>query len=107
MLLGVAAALKYSNAIFALGALPLALAASPRRWRSGLAYVAGGVATVAILAGPWLVLMGRGFGNPVFPLFNAWFKSPHAPQANTFAGRFAIADCGPAPAFPVELVAPG
>ncbi len=107
LLFGVAGALKYSNAIFALAALPLALVASPRRGRAGLAYVAGGVAAVALLAGPWLVLMGREFDNPVFPLFNAWFKSPHAPQANMFAGRFAIADIGAALAFPFELVAPG
>ncbi|HZE59504.1 MAG TPA: glycosyltransferase 87 family protein [Burkholderiales bacterium] len=107
LLFGVASALKYSNAIFALAALPLALAASPRRWRAGLAYVAGGVAAVAIIGGPWLVMMWREFGNPVFPLFNAWFKSPHAPQANMFAGRFAIADIGAALAFPFELVAPG
>ena len=107
LLFGVASALKYSNAVFALAALPLALAASPRRWRAGLAYVAGGIAAVAVLAGPWLVLMGREFGNPVFPLFNAWFKSPHAPQANIFAGRFAIADLGAALAFPFELIAPG
>ncbi len=107
LLFGVASALKYSNAVFALAALPLALAASSRRWRAGLAYVAGGIAAVAVLAGPWLVLMGREFGNPVFPLFNAWFKSPHAPQANMFAGRFAIADLGAALAFPFELIAPG
>jgi hypothetical protein len=107
LLFGAASALKYSNAVFALAALPLALAASPRRWRAGLTYVAGGVAALAVLAGPWLVLMGREFGNPVFPLFNGWFKSPHAPQANMFAGRFAIADLGAALAFPFELVAPG
>src|SRR5437763_801891 len=32
LLFGAASALKYSNAVFALAALPLALAASPRRW---------------------------------------------------------------------------
>jgi hypothetical protein len=110
VLFGVASALKYSNAIFALAALPLAFAA-PRdggasRLRAGLAYALGGAAAVAVLAGPWLVLMWREFGNPVFPLLNAWFQSPHAPPANMFAGRFAPQDLWAAAAFPFRLIAP-
>jgi hypothetical protein len=101
LLFGVACAAKYSNAIFALAALPLLLSR-----RSFIAYVAGGVAAVAVLAGPWAALMWQEFGNPVFPLFNGWFKSPHAPQANMFAGRFALQDLWAVAAFPFQLIAP-
>ena len=50
------------------------------------AYVAGGALAVAVLAGPWLALMMREFGNPVFPLMNAWFQSPDAPPVNLVSG---------------------
>jgi hypothetical protein len=100
LLFGAAAALKYSNAIFALAAFPLALALG---LRAGLAYVAGGVLAVAALAGPWLVLMWREFGNPVFPLLNAWFQSPHAPAAHLVHLRFAPQDLAAAAAFPFRM----
>ncbi len=84
-LLGAAAALKYSNAVYGVAALVL-LIGRPRR--AALAYVAGGAAAVALLAGPWLLLLLREFGNPVFPLFNAWFGSPYAPPVNLVNARF-------------------
>jgi hypothetical protein len=110
LLFGSAAALKHSNALFALAAFPLALAL-PRvrgaaRARAGLAYAAGGVLAVAVLAGPWMALMAREFGNPVFPLLNGWFQSPHAPAVNAAGGRFAIPDLWSALAFPFQLIAP-
>ncbi|HUJ85896.1 MAG TPA: hypothetical protein VLX30_03485 [Burkholderiales bacterium] len=94
VLFGTAAALKYSNAVFALAALPL-VAAMPgargaARWRSCLGYAAGGALALAVLAGPWLVLMLREFGNPVFPLMNAWFRSPDAPPFNLASERFGV-----------------
>ena len=64
LLFGAAAALKYSNAIYALAALPLAFSGGRR---AAAAYVAGGAAAVALLAGPWLFLMWREFGHPFYP----------------------------------------
>src|SRR5207247_9788063 len=68
-LFGAAAALKYSNAVYALAALPLALAmpglAGAARLRACSAYVLGGAAAVGLLAGPWFALRMRGFGSPV------------------------------------------
>lgn len=63
-LFGAAAALKYSNAIYALAALPLAFSGGRR---GAAAYAAGGAAAVALLAGPWLALMWREFGHPFYP----------------------------------------
>jgi hypothetical protein len=107
-LFGAAAALKYSNAIFALAALPLALAmpglAGGSRLRAFLAYIVGGAVAVGVLAGPWFVLMYREFGNPVFPLMNAWFHSPYAPAVNAVAERFTPRDWIAALCFPFRMV---
>ena len=64
VLFGAAAALKYSNAIYALAAAPLALLAGRR---AAASYVAGGALAVAALAGPWLWLLAREFGQPFYP----------------------------------------
>lgn len=111
LLFGAAAALKYYNAIFALSALPLVLALSAERsWHARLravfAYAAGGAAALALLAGPWMMLMWREFGNPVFPLLNGWFRAPDAPAVNMFAGRFALHGVQGALAFPFRLITP-
>lgn len=109
ILFGLAAALKYSNAVFALAALPLA-AAMPgvrgaARWRTGLGYAAGGALAVALMAGPWLVMLAREFGNPVFPLFNAWFRSPYWPPVNLVSDRFTLDGVTAALAFPFRMIA--
>jgi hypothetical protein len=108
-LFGAAAALKYSNAIFALAALPLALAMpglSPgARLRAGLGYAGGGALALALLAGPWFALMFREFGNPVFPLMNAWFQSPYAPAVNMVSERFTPEGFAEALALPLGMVA--
>lgn len=102
LLFGAAAALKYSNAVYALAALPLAIA-----MRGGFAYLIGAAAAVTVLAGPWLLLMLREFGNPVFPLFNGWFRSPHALEINLINERFAVRDPAALLAFPFRMAALG
>ncbi len=109
VLFGLASALKYTNAVFALAALPLA-AAMPgvrgaARWRTGLGYAAGGALAVAVMAGPWLVTLAREFGNPVFPLFNAWFRSPYWPPVNLVSDRFTLDGVSAALAFPFRMIA--
>jgi len=98
VLFSIAASLKYSNAVYAVAALPLAIA-----MRGGFAYVIGGAAAVGVLAGPWLLLMLREFGNPVFPLFNGWFRSPHALEYNMINERFALSDPVALLAFPFQM----
>jgi len=107
-LFGAAAALKYSNAIYALAALPLTLAipglSGAARVRACLAYAAGGAVAVALLAGPWLALLTREFGNPVFPLLNAWFRSPYAPPVNMLSERFTPGDFSSVLSFPFRMI---
>jgi hypothetical protein len=96
-LFGAAAALKYSNAVFVLAAFPLALAmpglAGRSRWPAAGGYLAGVAMAIGVLAGPWLALMQREFGNPVFPL------------TNPAGGRFMLQDLGAALAFPFRMIA--
>lgn len=108
-LFGAAAALKYSNALYGLAALGLAfcmpLPAGASRLRPGLAYIAGGALALALLAGPWFVLLMREFGNPVFPLMNGWFQSPHAPAVNMVSERFTPKGLIEALGFPLRMMA--
>jgi hypothetical protein len=65
------------------------------------------VLAVGVLAVPWLVLMQREFGNPVFPLFNGWFRSPHFLEYNMINERFALRDSLALLAFPFQMAALG
>lgn len=107
-LFGAAAALKYSNAIFALAALPLAFAlpgvSGVARLRTSLGYIAGAALAVGVLAGPWFALLMREFGNPVFPLMNAWFQSPDAPPVNLVGERYMPQDLAAALTFPFRML---
>ncbi len=107
-LFGAAAALKYSNGIYLLAALPLALAmpgaTGAMRLRAGLAYGMGAALAIAALAGPWFVLLAREFGNPVFPLMNGWFQSPYAPPVNMVSERFTPKTLAEALSFPIRMV---
>jgi hypothetical protein len=108
-LFGAAAALKYSNAIYVLAALPLALSmpglTGIAPLRAGMTYVAGAGLALAFLAGPWFAALMREFGNPIFPLMNAWFQSPHAPAVNMVSERFAPQGMGEVLSFPFRMVA--
>lgn len=110
ILFGIAAALKYTNAIFAIAAIAFVVSCGAINWRERLyrtvAYAAGGVIAVGILAGPWLWLIYRETGNPVFPLMNGWFKSPYFPSVNFHLERFAPKDFGDMLSLPFRMVMP-
>lgn len=107
VLFGLAAALKYSNAFFALAGLVLAATIRAAGWkeRAGAiaAYAIAGAAVTGVVAGPWLARLWRAFGNPFFPHLNALFGSPEGPQYMLASGRFAPQGVGEALAFPFTL----
>lgn len=80
-LLGLAVALRLTNALYALALVP-ALMCDGARLRARLLalgiviVVAGGV--FALVAGPWYWQVWQHLGNPLFPQFNGLFKSPLA-----------------------------
>lgn len=100
VLFGTAAALKYSNGIYVLAALPLVFSL-----RAALAYLAGAGLAIAVLAGPWMLALIREFGNPVFPLMNAWFHSPDALPVNLVSERFTPRNFLEALAIPFRMAA--
>jgi hypothetical protein len=109
-LFGAAAALKYSNAMFALAAALLAVslpaAGVAARMRALLAYAAGGAVGTALMGGATFAHLYREYGNPVFPLFNAWFRAPDFPPINIGAERFAPRSFEEAVFFPFRIVSP-
>lgn len=110
VLFGIAAGLKYSNAFFAIAAVPLFFMSSKPRWSTGIpplaSYIAGGLVAVGFSAGPWMWLLYRKFGNPLFPFMNAWFKSPYFPPLNTAAERFAPHHIADILALPFRMALP-
>ena len=104
-LFGAATALKFSNAVFAIAGLALALAmpgaADRVRTRAAVGYAAGAAIAVALLAGPWFALLAHVFGNPVFPMLNGWFGSPDAPATSALSARFAPAGLADAALLPL------
>ena len=79
VLCGAAAALKLSNAVFAVAAVP-ALALMPgsvrRRGHGVLVFCAACAAAFLMVSMPWSLKLWREFGNPLFPFLNHGFASP-------------------------------
>lgn len=91
LLLGVACALKPTNAVHAVAGSALILCLQgtwPYRLRCGLGYVAAGAVGFALIAAPWAWRVHRMFGNPFFPLFNNLFPSPGFPAEPWASVRF-------------------
>ena len=79
LLVGVATALKMTNAVHAIAAaamlimLPRPLAS---KLRYGALYAAATGTAFALVAAPWAYRLEGKFGNPFFPLLNNIFRSP-------------------------------
>lgn len=90
LLFGIGLGLKYTL-IFYLPGFVLALAVTPgvasRRWAIGN-WLAGATIGFVLVAGWWLRVLGREFGNPIFPLYNTIFQSPFARLDNFGDHRF-------------------
>ncbi|MGV8961685.1 MAG: hypothetical protein ACOH1V_15090 [Stenotrophomonas sp.] len=80
-MLGIAVALKLTNAIYALAlavAVMGAAGAFSRRVAELSVLAAAALLTSAALAGWWYWQVWQAFGNPLFPQFNALFQAPLA-----------------------------
>lgn len=86
LLLGAAVALKLTNLVFAvpIGLVALVRWFVPREGRPGLwaalGALAAGLFAAALPVAPHALLLVAKTGNPVFPYFNALFKSPFFPE---------------------------
>ena len=87
LLVGLAVGFKLTNIVFALGLGVAALAAArPLLAMSCLAL--GGAVGCAATGGAWSLMLWREFGNPIFPMFNAVFRSPELMAANIMDWQF-------------------
>jgi hypothetical protein len=109
LLLGLASALKLTNALHALSACVLLLFL-PTPWRgklrSGLAFAAAMTLGFALVALPWAIRLEHHFGNPFFPLFNSIFRSPQFPTTPMLDYRFVPDSLREALMRPFAIVAP-
>lgn len=109
LLLGVASALKLSNALSAVSAFALLLFL-PLAWRARMRFVAVFAFAVGvgflIVAAPWAMQLQRHFGNPLFPFLNALFRSPHYTTGSMLDYRFIPGSLAEAFWRPFALAAP-
>jgi hypothetical protein len=79
VLIGIGVALKLTNLLFSITALPLLLL-SPTSWRARaqalLWFGLGGMLGALLAGGWWAWQLWTMFGNPLFPMFNNIFHSP-------------------------------
>ena len=90
-LVGLAFAIKPSNAVFglAIGSLLLwRVATGTLRATHLLGYAVGAISAAVLGLGWWSVILWKKFSNPIFPLYNNIFHSPYAPDQAVLAGRF-------------------
>ena len=105
-LLGIAAALKLTNAIFAASAgiaILFAMRFNAVGWKTAIWYGAGTTMGALLAGGWWSFLLYREFGNPFFPLFNEYFQSPDFPAVKLSLVRFIPASIEDALSFPFNI----
>jgi hypothetical protein len=89
--IGIGVGVKYTLAIYPIGFGVAILVASPswrERWLRGSVWGAGAVVGLALGAGYWMLLMYEEFGSPLFPFYNAIFRSPYMEPVNFVETRF-------------------
>ncbi len=87
LLIGAAVGLKLTNVVYALGAAAAVLAAT-RPLTATLCLGVGGAVGALATGGAWGLMLWRELGNPIFPLFNAVFRSPELVPMNIMDWQF-------------------
>ena len=91
LFLGVAVGMKLTAIIYIPGiavVLLRRLFQHEMSWSEGLWYFMGGVSGFLLSYGWWGYALYQQFGNPLFPFFNEFFKSPHFAQEAVTNRRF-------------------
>jgi len=99
-LIGAAVGLKLTNMCFAIGAIVLVLGSS-EPVRQFIWFAAGGIAGAVLMAGPWAAYLFVEYRNPLFPYFNAIFRSSDGPPFNINDPRFLPKDLKDALKYPI------
>ncbi|MBV8526655.1 MAG: hypothetical protein JOY71_31840 [Acetobacteraceae bacterium] len=92
LLLGIAAGFKLTAVPYCIGVIAAWTLCSPRtfpeRVTGTLIFVGAFLLGAALIAGPWWLGLYREYGNPLFPYFNALFRSSLLHPVNISDGRF-------------------
>jgi hypothetical protein len=90
LLAGAITGLKMTAAVYCLALAGTALLGGPMHLRVQrlLALAAGGVAGFLLAYGYWGLGLWQAHGNPFFPYFNQWFRSPDALPIDYMDARF-------------------
>jgi hypothetical protein len=104
--IGLATGLKLTNAVYAIGLLLMFIplvrrVAMARTLICGLAWTAGAAAGLAATAW-WNVFLVRRWGSPLFPLYNALFRSPYFEPENFRDMRWQFRSVSEVVRFPLE-----
>ncbi|MGH9485289.1 MAG: hypothetical protein ACRD1F_09560, partial [Terriglobales bacterium] len=109
LLLGIVSALKLSNALSAVSAFALLLFL-PLAWGARIRFAAVFAFALGVgflvIAAPWAMQLQRHFGNPLFPLLNGIFRSPHYTTGPMLDYRFIPGSLAEALWRPFALAAP-
>lgn len=83
LIIGLSTGLKLTNAVYCLSFLAAsAVIFGKSRFKLTLFSSLSAMFGIVIAHGWWSEVLWKIYGNPVFPLFNAFFKSPNYPTAN-------------------------
>lgn len=104
LLAGIAMGLKPTSFVFCASLAAALVMLSGRQawgvaWRATLSSIAG----LAMVGGSHAWMLWKAFGNPVFPLFNGFFRSPWFPPVNVVSARFRPASLEAALRFPLDM----
>lgn len=109
LILGMGCGLKLTNAIYAVALWPAIFGkrqAMSCYIHRTLCYTVGGIIGFAIIDGYWAWRLYQEFGNPVFPLANAFFRSPDFQAFNIKDTRFIPESFSEALLLPVRALVP-
>ena len=104
--LGIAAGLKLTFALYALGmgaAILVVQVIMLRRYRWLIPFGLAALAGLLMCAGPWMWYLWQHYDNPMFPLYNGIFHSPYYPLYNTTDLRFIPKSIVHAISFPLRF----
>lgn len=106
--LGIAVALKLTNAIYAVALGVAAVCAGGPWWRrlAGVGVLTlAALVVAAALAGGWYLRVWQAFGNPLFPQFNALFQGPLAAPISVADVRWLPRDAWEHLTWPLQFAA--
>ena len=88
---GLAAGLKFTGGIYGMSigvALVVCKGYLRLSWRNIMVFAGGCVGGFVLADGYWMWILQREFGNPFFPFFNAYFRSPYLEAVNYRGAQF-------------------